>query len=247
MYSWKAIRAVCLVLLLLPIVHLVYLVSRDTMAVLDTSPEAWRGELEDYAREDSNNHLPEDPIVVVGGQRVKLWRDLPDLLAPRPVLMRGLGDATINDITFNYQRLVGYYRPDTVVFLPSNSEFHIRDNKSGEDLYRAIAEFVALDADHGITRRIYVITPIKTPLYPGDDGPIDQATTLLESWAADEERVEILDVNAMLSNGGGRPKPEYFRSDGVNLNESGYLRLSLLLQARIEQEELDSMQHTASR
>ncbi len=52
----------------------------------------------------------------------------------------------------------------------------------------------------------------------------------------------------MLSNGGGRrPRPDYFRSDGVNLNEAGYLRLSLLLQARIEQEELDAMRHTASR
>jgi hypothetical protein len=247
MYSWKAIRTVCLVLLLLPIVHLVYLVSRDTLAVLDTSPDAWRHELEAYARQDSRNHLPEHPIVVVGGQRVKLWRDLADLLAPRPVLMRGLGDATINDITHNYERLVGYYRPDAVVFLPSNSEFHIRDNKSAEDLFRAISKFVALDATHGITRRIYVITPIKTPLYPRDDAIIDRATALLEDWAADRDRVVVLDANAVLTNGNGRPRPAYFRSDGVNLNESGYLRLSLLLQTRIEQDELDSTERTASR
>lgn len=238
MYSWKAIRTVCVVLLLLPIVHLVYLVSRDTLAVLDTSPEAWNDEIEAYVREDSGNHLPQDPIVVVGGQRVKLWRDLADLLEPRPVLMRGLGDATIDDITHNYERLVGYYRPDAVIFLPSNSEFHIRDNKSAEDLVRGIQKFVSLDATHRVTRRIYVITPIKTPLYPRDDATIDRATELLESWAADQDRVVIVDANEVLTTGDGRPKPGYFRSDGVNLNDYGYLRLSLLLRTRIERDEV---------
>ncbi len=247
MYSWKAIRTVCVVLLLLPIIHLVYLVSRDTLAVLDTSPEAWNHELEAYAREDSANHLPASPIVVVGGQRVKLWHDLADLLEPRAVLMRGLGDATIDDITHNYERLVGYYRPDTVIFLPSNSEFHIRDNKSAEDLVRGIQTFVSLDATHRITRRIYVITPIKTPLYPRDDATIDRATDLLESWAEDQDRVAIVDANAVLTNGDGRPQPGYFRSDGVNLNESGYLRLSLLLRTRIERDERLSGERTAQR
>ena len=66
MYSWRTLRALCVLLLLLPVVHLVYLLSRDTMDLLESSPEAWNRELEVYAREDSANHLPIDPIVVVG-------------------------------------------------------------------------------------------------------------------------------------------------------------------------------------
>ena len=46
----------------------------------------------------------------------------------------------------------------------------------------------------------------------------------------------ILDSNAILANGDGRPKPDYFRSDGINLSEEGYLRLSLLLQTAVERE-----------
>jgi hypothetical protein len=242
MYSWKTIRIASIILLLLPIVHLAYLMSRDTMETLDASPDAWTREINAYATADAQNHLPTDPIVVVGGLRVRLWHGLEDLLAPRPVLMRGLGDAIVEDITYNYSRLVGYYQPDTVVLLPGNSEFHIRDNKSPEDLAGAIAELVELGGSYGITRHFYIFTPIKTPLHPQDNAIIDQTTRLLKAWASTDKRVTILDANALLTRADGSAKPDFYRGDGVNLNEHGYLRLSLLLSTQIEADTLQAQE-----
>ncbi len=74
MYSWKAIRIACSVLLLLPIVHLTWLMSRDTLETLNSSPDAWAREVAAYAAADAGTQLPASPMVVVGGQRVKLWR-----------------------------------------------------------------------------------------------------------------------------------------------------------------------------
>jgi len=77
MFSWRAVRTTCLVLLLIPVVHLVYLVSQDVVASLDPSPYAWQDEIDDYRREDLAGKMPAAPIVVVGGMRVKLgagWR-----------------------------------------------------------------------------------------------------------------------------------------------------------------------------
>ena len=101
MISWKTLRTLCLVLLSIPVVHLVYLISRDTVATLNNSPDAWAAEIDAYARQDRASQHPDKPIVVVGGRRVKLWPDLEELLAPRPVLMRGLGDATVDDLIHN--------------------------------------------------------------------------------------------------------------------------------------------------
>ena len=233
MLSWKTTRIVCIVLLLLPVVHLAYLVSRDALAILDPSPNVWDRELQAYAREDRANTLPKNPIVVVGGRRVTLWTDLPDSLGDKPVLMRGLGDAIVEDITYNYTALIGYYQPSAVVLLPANSEFHIRDNKSPEALVAAIQELEKEDARHGITRQFYVFTPLKTPMFPRDDPIVDETTRLLHAWAAKNQRVTILDGNALLRNSSGRPKADYYLSDGVNLNDAGYLRLTMLLQSAI--------------
>lgn len=234
MYSWKTIRTACSVLLLLPIVHLTWLVSRDTMETLDNAPDAWAREIDRYAAADAGNVLPDAPIVVVGGRRVKLWRNLDNLLAPRPVLMRSLGDAIVEDITFNYTPLIGFYRPDTVVLLPGDSEFHIRDNKSAADLLAAVRTLVELDASHGLTRRFYIFAPLKTLLHPRDHSTIDEAIELLtQQWAQTDPRVVILNANPLLAGPNGLPSGLYFRGDGVNLNEHGYLCLSVMLQTQL--------------
>jgi hypothetical protein len=238
MISWKILRTVCTILLLLPIVHLAFLMSRDAREALDNSPEAFAREVNQYAEVDVHIALPENPIVVVGGRRVKLWPDLAGQLAPRPVLMRGIGDAIVEDITFNYSQLIGFYQPETIVLVPGNSEFHVRDNKSAADLLAAIQDLAQVDASYGITRRFYVFTPIKTLLRPQDHATIDQATQLLETWAKTDERIVILDANPLLSGPDGMPGGSYFRGDGVNLNEHGYLRLSVLLLAELEADEI---------
>ena len=159
--------------------------------------------------------------------------------------MRGLGDAIVEDITFNYTRLIGFYQPDTVVLLPGNSEFHIRDNKSAEEMATAIRTLVDLDSSYRITRHFYIFTPLKTLLFPQDSKTIDQTTQLLKAWAETEKRVVILDANPLLSGPDGMPRGMYFRDDGVNLNEHGYLRLSVLLAAQVEADAVQLQANTS--
>jgi lysophospholipase L1-like esterase len=206
MYSWKAIRTFCAVLILIPVVHLAFLVSRDTLSVLDASPDAWARELEVYVKQDMRKTLPESPVVVVGGRRVKLWRSLDTVLAPQPVLMRGLGDATLDDIA--------------------------------EEFVSAARNLARIDRDHGITQHFVLISPLKTPLFPQDHDKIDRITRELSLWASSREWFTLVDANRMLSRGNGKAGPEFFRSDGVHLNESGYLRLAMQVQ-----EQLDGQYH----
>ena len=230
MYSWRTIRTFCVVLLCLPLVHLAYLASRDVLATLDSSPDAWLHEVEAYADADRQATLPEKPIVVLGGRRVRLWDGLDAMLAPRPVLMRGVGDATIEDITHHYERLAAFYNPSAVVFLPSGSEFHIRDSKSETDFMEALLELAALDAEHGKGRPLVLFAPIKTPLRPGDHEKFKVISGRMAEWAAGDPRITVINANPLLASADGGPNAAFFRPDGSSLNEAGYARLALLLQ-----------------
>tara|TARA_R110000823_G_scaffold198080_7_gene329240 strand:- start:47333 stop:48076 length:744 start_codon:yes stop_codon:yes gene_type:complete len=229
MYSWGTIRAACILLLLLPLLHLTYLMARDTLALLDTSPEAWQRELDGYIAQDEKTPLPEAPVVVVGGRRVKLWQGLAQILAPEPVLMRGLGDAIVEDISYHYPRLVAFYRPSAVVLFPGDSEFAIRDSKSAPELVEAITELLEIDTAQGLEQRFVIVSPVKTPAPGSFNSTIDAALPLLGQLAAREARVSLLDVNPVLTGVDGAPDPGLFRGDGIQLNEQGYLRLSLVL------------------
>ncbi|MEQ9394229.1 SGNH/GDSL hydrolase family protein [Haliea sp.] len=230
MYSWKAIRNVCLALLLIPIGHFAWLVARDTLQTLQDSPAAWQGEMQAYTRADQRATLPDQPVLVVGGRRVKLWQGLPELLAPQPVLMRGLGSAIVEDIAHYYDRLIGFYRPATVVLLPGNSEFHLRDQKDAPALVAAIGALEAEDARLRENGRLVVFVPVKSPFYPQDFATIDEAKQSLQAWASERPRVTLLDPNPLLQDLDGTPSGRYFRPGGLHLNDQGYARLGLLLQ-----------------
>ena len=212
------------------------LVSREALTALDSSPNVWASELDAYTKADRLVERPQDPVVVIGGRRVVLWQGLEDLLAPKPVLMRGLGDAIVDDLNFHYERLVGFYQPQTVVLLPGNSEFHVRDMKSAEGLVNAIQELAQKDLSHRSAGRLYIIAPLNTRLFPEDKTKIKKATELLKTWAKPNDRIEILDANVFLCDANGIAKGDYFRADGVNLNDRGYTRLSMLLLSQIERD-----------
>lgn len=237
MYSWNTIRTVFAVLLIIPVLHLALLLSKEVAATLNTSPTAWADEVNAYTRAYQSIELPEKPVVVIGGRRVKLWSGLENLLSPRPVLMLGLGNATVDDLIYYHTELVGHFQPAAVVLFPGNSEFHIRDNKSAEQLVASIARLVDLDQSYGIPRRYYIFSPIKSPLYPGDFAKIDEANRLLADWALNRPQVSLLDANRLLALRNGSPNPDFFRMDGSNLNEQGYLRVSVMLQNLLEQDE----------
>jgi hypothetical protein len=65
---------------------------------------------------------------------------------------------------------------------------------------------------------------------------------MLKAWASTDKRVTILDANALLTRADGSAKPDFYRGDGVNLNEHGYLRLSLLLSTQIEADTLQAQE-----
>lgn len=237
MYSWKTLRTAFALLLFVPVIHVAFLISRDTAASLERSPGVWESEVNDYIKANQAGNLPEDPILVIGGRPVKLWEGLEDILSPRPVLMRGLGDATVDDIIHYHLQLVGYYQPSVVVLLPGSSEFHVRDHKSAPELAQAIRKLVELDQSYDLPRSYYIFAPIKSPLYNEDYATIDEVTRLLEEWARTDEQVTILNPNPLLDLRDGKPNPDFFRLDGINLNEHGYLRVSVLLENQLERDQ----------
>lgn len=237
MISWRVLRGICALLLAIPLVHVTYLIAQDTLSSMNGSPSAWAEEIDAYEQRDHLAKLPHKPIVVVGGRRVTLWTGLEDVL-PQLVLMRGIGQATVDDILHNYKRLIGFYRPDTLIFIPGNNEFHIRAQKSAQELVAGIKELVALDRKHMTTRRVYIIAPLKIPMYSEDFSKIEKTIALLQGWAETKPRVVILDANPLISDADGQPRAHYYRPDGVSLNEHGYLRLSVMLQTAIEEDPL---------
>lgn len=223
------------VLLCLPLVHFAYIAARDINAYLDPSPSVWDGEIARYAERDRARMIPENPVLVAGGQRVRLWRDLPDRLKGQVTLMRPLGDATLEDLTHHYDRLIGFYRPRILVLFPGYGDLHLRDAKSPEEFERALHELLVLDASYGTVEHRYVIAPLQMPLHPEDARRISRMTALAKGLENKLQNLTVIDANPILSGPDGLPNPAFYRGDGINLSAEGYARVSLLLETAMRE------------
>ncbi len=241
MYEWKTLRLLTAVLLLLPVAHILYLVIVDLRLYLDPSPQVWAKEMATYVDTDERLQLPEDPVLIVGGHRVRLWDQLPATIAQKPVLLRPLGDATVEDLTFHYMRLIAHYRPELLVVFPGYADLHLRDHKSPQELTASIRELLKLDSDYRPTGWRFIIAPLQMPLHPGDTERIAAMGRALSNLARQSSRLTVIDPNPALASNGDRPDPRYYLSDGINLSDEGYARVGELLQREIAR--FDAVSH----
>ncbi|EED30741.1 hypothetical protein NOR53_271 [gamma proteobacterium NOR5-3] len=245
MYQWKTLRTLAGLLLCIPLIHLALIVSRDLSTYLDPSPEAWDGEIAALITADLNAVIPKEPVVVIGGHRVRLWKDLPASLLPRETLMRPLGDATLEDLAHHFDRLAAFYRPDILVVFPGYADLHLRDEKTPEDFKDSLRTLLDLDEEYGSSSWRYVIAPVQMPLHPDDQERIAKIGRSIELLVAELPDLTIIDPNPMLSKLDGTPNPAYYRGDGINLSPSGYERISLLLATEIKTRRELSQPNTA--
>lgn len=233
-------------MLCIPLVHFAFLLSKDIGSYMNPSPEVWNQDIADLVEDDLNSTLPEDPIVVIGGHRVRLWTDLPASIAPRETLLRPLGDATLEDLSHHYDRLAAFYRPDILVVFPGYADLHLRDEKTPRDFETSVRTLLKIDEDYGSSNWRYVIAPVQMPLHPNDQQRIAKIAELLRNMSRDLPDLTVIDPNPILSRLDGSPNPEFYRGDGINLSPAGYARLSLLLSTELKTRGQESTHLSAS-
>ncbi len=231
MFSWKTIRTLCTVLLLLPLFHFVYLLRDDLRTMETPGPAVWKNDLNQHLHADEISSLPESPFLFIGGRGIQLWPALEKDLAPQPVLRRDLGSATIADLNFYYSRLVDHYRPAALVLLPGLSEFRLRAHHTPEQVLADLAVLVERSQSQAPDRALYLFTPMPTLRFPENNASMAQTGNLMKAWGDRLDGVQILDSWSLLTDDKGRPRSRYFRPDGIFLNEEGYAQLTAALQS----------------
>jgi len=220
--------------MLLPAAHFVLMVVGEYRAVLNPDPTVWESDVASLELSESFSAAAKHPLIVLGGRQATLWRELERSLFPMPVVNRGIGAANIDDVLYYFDRLVAPYHPSAVLFVPSPTDFLVRDSKSPEEFMSMMTGLAGYVERLDGSPQLYVLTLNKWPRFPESWATVDRVNALLRDWAATAPRVTLIDSQLLFIQPSGEPMSATFRSDGVNLNEWGYAQLSLLLRQRME-------------
>jgi len=187
--------------------------------VADPDPSRFTETFEDWATQDAENSVPDNPIVFVGSSSINFWRTA-EYFPQFPVVNRGFGGSQASDATHWVHEAVLEYDPSIVVYYEGDND--VSADKRAPQIFDDMREFAeAVHAEAPGTHVVFL--SVKPSLLRWELwGEMQATNTLLEQYAAAHYNVHYVDVGSDMLGTDGEPIPELFIRDGLHMTPAGY-------------------------
>jgi lysophospholipase L1-like esterase len=187
-------------------------------------PSRFESEIAAFEKWDRQNAFPKDPILFVGSSSIRLWPTA-EAFPDAPVINRGFGGSTIADVNHYFDRIVGKYKPQSIIFYAGDND--IANGKTPQQVFDDFKAFVQLVRDRLSKTPIYFIS-IKPSIARQKMWPeMKKANSLVHALSMINGQVVFVDVatpmlGPKLQGREPSPKKDLFLDDGLHLNANGY-------------------------
>jgi len=198
-----------------------------------TSVNRWISQIEEFRRLDARNAVPRHPVLFIGSSSIVRWetaRAFPSL----PVVNRGFGGATIEDVNTFYDDVVRRYKPAVIVMYCDND---IYQGASAETMLRRFEVF-ASRVEREIPQPALLFlsikpTPTDAQFGAGVRERAARANRMIEEFVSSRRNMKFVDVTSVMFVG-GQLRTDLFE-DGMHLNAAGYALWNPLVAQQIAQ------------
>jgi lysophospholipase L1-like esterase len=198
----------------------------DALIAVTWRSTRWDENMAAFAEQDRAKPPKQGGVLFVGSSTIVGW-DLDKSFPELQALNRGFGGSQYSDAVYYADRAILPYKPSTVVLYSGDN-----DIAAGKSPARVAADFEALLRKllfHLPEARVLVLS-IKPSLARWEVwDKMRAANAKLEAYALNAPGVEYVDIASVLLGPDGTPRPEFFKDDGLHLNERGYEAISDLL------------------
>jgi lysophospholipase L1-like esterase len=185
-----------------------------------THTNRWESEIAAFETADKTNPPPSGGIVFIGSSSIRLWKSLAQDFPGHPVINRGFGGSCISDSTQFAERIVFPYRPRLIVMYAGGND--INGGKSARQVFIDFKAFVAKVRTRLPEARIAYISIAPNPARWAQVEKVRTANNLIAGFAAQDDKLQFIDVFPHMLGTDGQPKPDIFQADQLHLNRKGY-------------------------
>ena len=216
----------CLVAVLVPLAPCLALSARQS-----PDPQRFEQDIAAFEAEDRAAPPPAGSVLFVGSSSIRYW-DLARAFPNRRTIKRGFGGSHVSDNLHYADRIIVPYTPALIVFYAGDAD--VAGGKTagqiGDD-YRALIALIHARLPGAMT---IIIGTKPSPAHWAHIDTIRRANDLVRALAASDPLVDYADVDAALLGADGRPRPDFYAENGLNLNERGYEAWTAALRPVIE-------------
>jgi lysophospholipase L1-like esterase len=191
------------------------------VAAMQPQPDAKRfdADIAAFESEDRATPPPRGSVLFVGSSSIRYW-DLTRAFPGKRVIKRGFGGSHVSDNIYFADRIIVPYEPALIVFYAGDAD--VAAGKTADQIGADYQKLVALIHARLPGATTLIIGTKPSPAHWAHAATIRAANDVARKIAAEDPRVEYVDVETALLGVDGRPRAEFYAENGLNLNEQGY-------------------------
>lgn len=193
--------------------------SSPVQTIAPNQPPFWN-EIAEFKHRDSLQHPPVNAILFIGSSSFRKWTNVQSEFPGFPIINRGFGGSTLDDV-IRYARLIIFpYRPREVVIYCGDND--LAAGKSPKKVYKRFVKLFDM-----IRKRLGNIDIVFVSIKPSPSREklmpeMEQTNDLIRNFIAERSHTSFVDVYHSMLNPQGHPIDNLFLGDKLHMNEKGY-------------------------
>lgn len=184
-------------------------------------------QIEAFLKADQSKPPPQEAILFIGSSIFRLWKNLPEQMAPLPVYNRAFGGSQTHEILAYMDKIVLPYKPKMIVYYCGSND--INANVPPQSVAGNFKEFVARVHQQLPKTRIFYVTINRAPQKMDKWLQVDEANALIKTYCAKNKRLGFIDVNPALFDASGKPRMDLYLPDQLHFKEPAYTEFTAII------------------
>ncbi len=180
------------------------------------SAQGWEPAIRDFEEQDKAHPPKPGCIVFAGSSSFRFWDTLVSDMKPLEVINRGFGGSEFSDLDLYVNRIVIAYHPRAVVVYEGDNDLAEGSPKTPEVVADDFRKFVETVHASLPDTWIYVVSIKPSRLRWNEWPKMKTANKLMQDYAATQQRVQYVDIAAMMFDAHGNLPADLFKSDGLH-------------------------------
>ncbi len=177
-------------------------------------------QIEAYLKADATNPPPSGGILFVGSSIFRLWKKLPQQMAPLPVINRAFGGSRTDEQLFYLDKIVLPYQPKIIVYYCGSNDINV--NAQAEHIATRFKQFAERVHAALPKTRIYFVSINRAPQKMDNWKVVDDANALIKSYCIAAKGLGYIDVNRVLFDKRRQPRYDLYLPDKLHFVDKAY-------------------------
>jgi hypothetical protein len=191
-------------------------------------------EIREFKHQDSLKFSPKNGILFIGSSSIRLWDDLEQRFAGKPIIKRGVGGCELWQLVDYYTPYILFpYHPRKIFIYAGEND--IAAGKSSKFVFDEFQKLYEMIGKQLPEAAIYFMSIKPSPSRAKYYGEVAKANELIKNYLANKPNSTFIDLGSVLLKSDTLlPDSSLFKADFLHLNSKGYDRWQQVLEPYVK-------------